>query len=130
MLAALVFQVVLGSVRVIDGDTLHHNGGADYRLAGVDAPEIGGRAACDRERVLGELARDFVADLIRGADQVVAYPAHDVRGPRVWPMTLGRRLARIEVDGDDLAARLVAQGLAAPRVGGQVWDWCDGAGRG
>lgn len=125
LLEVLFFQVVLGSVRVIDGDTIHDNARQhDYRIAGIDAPEIGGKAACELERGLGEEARAFVAVTLAGADRVVAWPARDVRGPKVWPVTLGRRLARIEVDGEDLAGLIVAAGKAIPAGAVSDFDWC------
>ena len=126
---ALALQLTLSSVRVVDGDTLHDNRRQeDYRLAGIDAPETGGRAACEREAALGEMARARVEDLIAGADLVVAIPDHDPRGRKRWPVDgFKRRLARIEVDGQDVGQILVAEYLAVIRDPDRPFDWCDGA---
>jgi endonuclease YncB( thermonuclease family) len=120
----LAAQLALGSIRVLDGDTIHDNERTfDYRLAGVDTPEKGGRAACDRERELADLATAFVTETLASAKDVRAIPPHDPRGRKRWPMDgFGRRLARIEADGLDLSAELLARGLASPW--GVTIDWC------
>lgn len=112
--ALLAAQLVLSAIRVIDGDTLHDNArGHDYRLAGVDAPEIR-RAHCPAERALGEAAAAEVRSMLAAAERVTAAPAWDPRGRKRWPVQLSRRLAVVTVDGEDLGAALLARGLARP----------------
>ena len=120
-----VLQALLQSPAVIDGDTLHDNRrGYDYRLHGIDTPETE-RAKCDAERQLGLVASARVAELLAGAEAVVAFPSHDPRGRSRWPTDgFGRRLARIEIDGRDLGGILLAEGLAKPYDGGEHPDWC------
>jgi endonuclease YncB( thermonuclease family) len=123
----LAGQIALSSIRVIDGDTIHDNARTrDYRLAGIDAPESGGRAACDRERELSDLATAFVEATLKGATSVRAIPDHDPRGRKRWPVDgFGRRIARVEADGVDLSAELLARGLVSPW--GVTIDWCAGS---
>lgn len=126
--ALLMLQVALGSITVVDGDTLHDNRrNVDYRLYGVDAPETM-RALCPAERALGEAAAARVAALLAAADSVVALPAWDPRGRDRWPRDgFGRRIAIIELDGVSLGDTLVAEGLARPYPGrGPRPDWCAG----
>lgn len=115
----------LQATRVIDGDTLRETKRTqDYRLHGIDAPETL-RAKCDTERTLGQAAAARVAGLLATAEEVRAFPAHDPRGRNRWPVDgFGRRLARIEVDGQDIGAILLAEGLAKPYSGGTHPDWC------
>lgn len=85
---------------VPDGDTLWvqpQAGGTPrkLRLQGIDAPEI-----CQQG---GEAARDALRGLV---DQKLLHV--DVR----YQDDYGRGLARIQVDGQDLGARLVADGQA------------------
>jgi endonuclease YncB( thermonuclease family) len=125
MLLLFVAQLALSHVRVIDADTVRANG-ETYRLYGIDAPEAGARARCDAERELAEVASARLRERIAQAEDVIAIPAYDPRGRRVWPRDrYGRRLARIEVDGSDVGSDLVAEGLAQPWPhGAPKPDWC------
>lgn len=95
---------------VVDGDTLHVRplGGGkpvSLRLDGIDAPEIcqtGGRAA-----------RDALKQRLLGRQVVVIGSAND---------RYQRLVARVELDGQDQGAWLVASGWA--------WAWQFGEGRG
>lgn len=69
-LAALAALVVAASdVRVIDGDTVAV-GAARYRVQGLDAPEVGGRALCPREAALGEAATRAAQTLLAASERV------------------------------------------------------------
>jgi hypothetical protein len=89
---------------VYDGDTLEI-GHLRIRLHGVDAPELdqtcgtadGGEWAC------GRVARDRLAAMVDGVETGCRPRERD---------GFGRVVARCFVDGDDLGARLVAEGLA------------------
>jgi len=105
--------VQLTNVRVIDGDTISA-GGVNYRLAGIDAPEVSG-AECLAERLLGERATAALRRLIDGADLVSVTPSGLDR--------YGRTLGQVWVDGHDAGALLLSVGLAGQWEGRRV-DWC------
>lgn len=114
-----------GRAVAYDGDTLYvlvpelpgKLRQVSVRVLGIDTPEIRGR--CEAERRLAVEARDYLVSLFEGADLVVL----DVDG---WDKYGGRIDARvITPDGRDLAALLVAAGLARPYDGGKRQGWCD-----
>ncbi len=123
-----MLQAALGSVTVVDGDTLHDNRrNVDYRLHGVDTPETV-RGLCPAEKAMGEAAAARVGELLAGAGEIVALPGWDPRGRDKWPRDgFGRRIAVIELDGVSLGETLLAEGLARPYSGsGPRPDWCAG----
>ncbi len=86
----------------------------------MDAPEL--NADCPRARALAARARAFVAARL-GATRLKAGRAvlREVR----FGKFAGRVVARVETpDGGDLAAALVAAGLARPYGGGRRAAWC------
>lgn len=118
----------LENTRVIDGDTYRETKrGQEYRLFGIDTPETT-RGKCEAEKALGQVAASRVEALIDAAGEVRAFPAWNPRGRTDWPTDgFDRRIARIEIDGRDLAAILLAEGLAKPYDGeGPHPDWCGG----
>lgn len=86
-------------VIVHDGDTLTALDAANVqhkiRLHGIDAPEIG--------QPFGTKSRDRLTTLAKGKTALIHVRDHD---------RYGRVVAGIEVAGDDLGHRLVADGLA------------------
>ncbi|MEX0696920.1 MAG: thermonuclease family protein [Dongiaceae bacterium] len=113
-------------VAVIDGDTirvrariwLDQEVETAVRLFGIDAPELTG--ACAAERALALDARDFVAAQVGAAELALSDIAHDKFG--------GRVVARVRTStGLDLAAALLAAGLARPYAGGPRRSWCEQA---
>jgi micrococcal nuclease len=126
----LTLQLTLGSLAVVDGDTLHDNGtNTDYRLYGIDAPETSA-PKCDAERALGHAAAWRAYELLASAEKIVGRPGYEPNSRDRWPRDgFGRRLGRIEmlIDGVwvDLGDALVAEGLARPYSGrGPRPDWC------
>jgi endonuclease YncB( thermonuclease family) len=122
---------------VIDGDTLRVRAriwlGQDLaiyvRLAGVDAPEM--RGACARERELAQRAQDFVASRLTAGRDPGRDPGRD-KEPSVqlrevrYGKYARRVVARVETEaGLDLSAALLAAGLAQPYDGGRRPVWCD-----
>lgn len=110
---------------VIDGDTLRVKArvwlGQEVdtlvRLLGVDAPELDGRCADERQRA--EAARAFLRRRAQGGRVSLV----DVRTDKYG----GRVLARVlDADGTDLGAALVAAGLARPYGGARRTPWCPG----
>lgn len=106
---ALLAQLVLreaemtGPAYAIDGDTLDL-AGEHVRLLGIDAPER--EQTCMRDGKTwgcGQAARQALADALRDGPVTCTYGERDA---------YDRPLARCEVKGQDLGARLVAEGLA------------------
>lgn len=87
------------------------------RLAGVDAPELGRRARCPAEQLQAEMARLWLRRVLAGAVAVeFVDPRRDKYG--------GRVAARMIVDGVDIAAPMIAAGLARPHAGDHRAGWC------
>lgn len=121
--AALLLCVLLavhdltGTIRVVDGDTVDRWMWR-WRLVGIDAPEIR-RAACPAERAAGIAARDRLAALIAGGTRVRLVPVQWRRDK------YGRVLGRIDVDGADVTAMLIAEGHARAYDGRSKREgWC------
>lgn len=97
--------------RVVDGDTVRMRVAiwidqeirVAVRLADAYAPEIR-RARCADEARRGRSAKAFAERFLAGR----AVTLHDIRPDKY----AGRVAARIEADGEDLGAALVAAGLA------------------
>ena len=113
---------------VLDGDTIEVRARiwlgqevrARVRLAGIDAPELNGR--CARERDLAAAARAFLVARLTpaGADPAEVH-LRDIR----YGKFAGRVLARVEApDGEDLSHSLLAAGLARAYNGGRRAPWC------
>lgn len=113
-------------VHVVDGDTLvvraHIWLGQEVetlvRVAGVDAPELKG--ACARERERAQAARDYVVARALGETITLVGIRYEKYG--------GRVLAQVRLaDGRDLAAALVADGHARAYDGRARAGWCEEA---
>jgi endonuclease YncB( thermonuclease family) len=111
-----------GDVRyVTDGDTFRLTSGERVRIAGIDAPEThADQAKCHAEIVQGKAAAARLRTLIDG---------RTVRLVKVG-RSYNRTVARVTVDGRDLAGQLVSLGAARwwPR-GVRKPDWCPAGGR-
>jgi endonuclease YncB( thermonuclease family) len=102
-------------IHVIDGDTIRAHG-HPYRLTDFDAPETGRRSQCDSERALGHRATARLQALIeRGVLDLkriqCSCPA-GTEGTRFC--NFGRRCGKLTVNGRDVGAILIAEGLARP----------------
>lgn len=101
-------QVIEGTARVVDGDTLDLLG-ERVRLEGIDAPEHGqmcGRGLVGtvlRTWACGKAAIRHLQDLIAG---------REVQCHGLGRDTYGRLLAQCFVNGEDINARMVRDGLA------------------
>lgn len=92
-----------GQATVVDGDTLRL-GEVTIRLEGLDAPEM--RQSCEREGRsyrCGVVARDALGERLREGSLVCRVVGRD---------RYRRSLARCSLDGDDIGAWLVREGLA------------------
>ena len=117
ILAAAVPEPQSGVVSwVTDGDTFRLESGERIRIAGIDAPETQpGNARCRAELARGKTATRAAIALLKG---------RTVRIERVG-RSYDRTVARVRLDGRDVAALLVAKGAARwwPR-GKPKPNWC------
>ncbi len=103
---------------VTDGDTFRLESGERIRIAGIDAPETQpGNAKCSAELARGKQATRAAIVLLKG---------RTVEIERVG-RSYNRTVARVRLDGRDLAETLVDKGIARwwPR-GKAKPDWCRG----
>jgi micrococcal nuclease len=106
----------LATFIVVDGDTIKAPFGPTYRILGYDTPETH-HAKCDAERELGFAAKARVEELLaRGEVRVLESGKTD---------RYGRSLAKVMVDGQDLAGLMIREGLARPYHGEKRQSWCD-----
>ena len=110
-----VDRVIPGHLTVVDGDTVNLRGHS-IRLVGFDTQETY-RAQCASERRLGDAATDRLRDLLARASsaELVYLPRRD---------QYGRDLARLMLDGRDVADIMVGEGLARRYSGGHRQSWC------
>jgi endonuclease YncB( thermonuclease family) len=114
-------------IRVIDGDTVEFDAPflpvelkqvLKLRIEGVDTPEKGRLAKCDRERMLAERATQFTQRTIAGAikHQVV------ITG---WDKYGGRVLGDVILNDNISLKRLLLEArYAMPYDGGKKVSWC------
>jgi endonuclease YncB( thermonuclease family) len=103
-----------GSNCVVDGDTIFLDG-QKIRIAGIDAPETHDYG-CASELALGERAAARLRDLVSsGALTLTSIDRDEDR--------YGRKLRNVAVDGRDVGAVLVSEGLAREYGGGRQ-PWC------
>lgn len=91
-------------VRIVDGDTLAIDG-VKYRINGIDAPEADQtcKRADGRSWRCGKVATDHLFEL---TDE------REVRCEGLTADGYGRLIARCTADGQDLAARMIEDGMA------------------
>ena len=111
----IVVEKVAGEeVRPIDGDTVAWRG-MRYRLLGFDAPEIEGK--CPAEIAKAREAKRALQDMIARAEIIDIRPRGDLD-------RYGRRLAWLNLDGEDVAQDMIASGLAREYHGAPRRGWC------
>lgn len=105
---------------VIDGDTVDMScpgmGAFRARLTGYDTPEAV-EPGCAAEAQAARQATARLRSLVAEAQSVQPGFGGTDR--------YGRRLVRLSLDGRDVGAVLIAEGLAVPYSGGRRIDWCD-----
>jgi len=121
---------VYKALRIIDGDTIAINIqqespliqklGLSVRIKGIDAPERGSKAKCEKERIKAEEAQKFVNELV-GVTGEKELLLSEVKNDRYG----GRIVANVKVGGVDIAKALLNRGLAVPYTGeGPKHNWC------
>lgn len=101
---------------VTDGDTFRLTTGERIRIAGIDAAETQpGQAHCRLEIERGQAATRQARALLDGRQVQI------IRTGRSY----NRTVARVTLDGRDLAAELIRRGIARPWPRGTPKpDWC------
>lgn len=108
--------------RVLDGDSIKGRVSvwpgtvieATIRIDGIDTPELRGK--CEAEKQKAREARDYLRAMLGGMPLV-----YDVRPDKYG----GRYVARlVTAQGVDVAAGMIAAGLARPYDGGKRQPWC------
>ncbi len=97
---------------VVDGDTLWYQG-TKIRLLGIDAPEVEGRCAAERN-----LAQAATAELTRLLNTGLIWIAYDGQD------RYGRHLARLWVREGEVGPAMIAAGLAVPFGRRAPSPWC------
>ena len=108
--------------RVVDGDTIkvlvlvwpNVMVDATVRLADVNAPELRGAKACERDAA--RKAKAFVEAFLSAGDVTLQV---DGRGEKY-----GRVLGRVVVGGRDLSESLIESGNGRAYAGGRRGAWC------
>jgi endonuclease YncB( thermonuclease family) len=99
---------------VVDGDTIYL-AGEKIRIAGIDAPETHD-SGCASELALGQRSAARLRELVSsGALTLTSIDRDEDR--------YGRKLRNVAVDGRDVGAVLVSEGLAREYGGGRR-SWC------
>ena len=115
--AARFDQCYTGAANCVsDGDTIHV-AGEKVEIAGIAAPRIQD-AGCAAERDRGIDAAVLLADLLNSGKVNVSAPSRDPSG---------REVHKVEVNGRDVAAAMVGNGLvrdAGSDAGSSARSWC------
>lgn len=119
VLAATLLPVsaAAADIHVVDGDTFRLDG-ATIRIENIDAPELKG-ARCSAEARLARASADRLAALLRSGELDLSRNPNDRRNADRY----GRLLRRVAVNGVDVGATLVSEGLARPWTGRRA-NWC------
>lgn len=113
--------------RVIDGDTIKVEAPwvpeelgkiISLRVMGIDTPEKGGRAKCQKEAALGERATKFAKETIKSGDIIQVNLLQ-------WDKFGGRIDADVFVEGKNFAQMQIDAGLARPYFGETKKSWCE-----
>ena len=121
---------VYKALRIIDGDTIAINIqqespliqklGLNVRIKGIDAPERGSKAKCEKEKIKAEEAQKFVNELV-GVIGEKELLLSEIK----WDKYGGRLVAVVKVGGVDIAKALLNRSLAVPYTGeGAKHNWC------
>ncbi len=112
--------------RIVDGDTISFK--VDFlppelgdtlsiRILGIDTPEKGFRAKCDKEAKLGEKATEYAKEIIDESKTLYVQLV-------TWDKFGGRVLGDVYVDGIPFSTLMIEKGYARPYDGKKKSDWC------
>ena len=112
--------------KVVDGDTVivqvewlpkELGNKVSIRVIGIDTPEKGAQAKCEKEKLKGIAATEFTKKFLADAKTVDVTISN-------WDKYGGRIDGYVSYKGKDLGAALIAASLARPYDGGKKSDWC------
>lgn len=114
-------------IRVLDGDTVEIDAPflpielkqvLKLRILGVDTPEKGFRAKCEKEALLAERATEFTRRVVFSATkhQVIL---------KQWDKYGGRVLGDLLLDGKSLRELLLENNYAVSYNGAKKPNWCE-----
>jgi endonuclease YncB( thermonuclease family) len=115
--------IICASLTAVDGDTVKCDG-QNMRLLGqgvvdvrgIDTPEIGSRAKCEKERKLALIAKHHLIDLLQG--KKIRIEAKGIDG-------FERPLVNLYLpDGREIGQILLKEGTAREWWPGNKNDWC------
>jgi endonuclease YncB( thermonuclease family) len=118
----------LGPILVKDGDSVMW-AGVEYRLIGYDTPETV-TARCASERALGQKATRRLEELLGKKHELRPVPCNCRPGTEgTKRCNRGRLCAVLLIEGEDVAAILISEGLAREYVCGATscprrQGWC------
>jgi len=115
----MILFAVIASFLLVDGDTVAIEG-ERIRIANIDTPEIH-HAQCDAEKRLGLVAKRRLGELL-AAGRIEVHRGDPTTGRK--KDRYGRTLATVSVDGRDVGAVLVDEGLAREWTGRRA-PWCE-----
>jgi endonuclease YncB( thermonuclease family) len=108
---------------VADGDTIKveipglEEMHTSVRVRNIDTPEKGFRAKCLEEDSMGHEATNYTTMLVNNS-RVITFSEIS------WDKYGGRILAKVKLDGKDLAEQLISAKLARPYHGEKKQGWC------
>lgn len=127
LIPTLVFAADYKILRVVDGDTVEFEASflpdplpkkLKLRILGIDTPEKGHRAQCEKEAQLGEKATEMAKKLVLNATKKEIIL-------KQWDKFGGRVLGDLILDGKSLKDSLIAAGLAREYYGDKKQSWCN-----
>lgn len=114
---------------VYDGDTIKTHfsesrlppplNTVSIRIRGIDTPELGWRAKCEKEAALAEAAKAFLVNLVSDKSTMKIENFE-------WDKYGGRIVSDVKVNGIDIATSLIDNGYAIQYNGGtKTKNWCE-----
>ena len=115
------------SLTVVDGDTVRCHGqllrmlgqGIPF-VSGIDTPEVGSHAKCDKESKLALLAKHRLKDLLQEKGIMVVYSGYKDTTRAKRPL-----VDIYNSDGEEIGQKLLREGFARSWVPRHKIDWCD-----
>lgn len=114
-------------IRAVDGDTIEFiipslpeelGDKLKLRVYGVDTPEKGSRAQCEKEALAGAAATEYANKIVTSGTKLQITL-------REWDKFGGRVLGDMLVDGVSYREMLIKEGHARPYFGDKKKSWCE-----